>query len=281
MYLVTGATGNVGSALVRALLDAGAPVRALVRDAERELPADVERAVGDLNRPESLTAALEGTRGMFLLPGYQDMPGVLAAARRAGVECVVLLSGGAATASDVDNPISQYMIRSEQAVRALGALGIAWTIVRPYEFMSNTLRWADQMRAGDSITAPFADVSVAVLDPYDIAAVAANALLSEGHDRQVYRLSGPESLLPADRVQILAAVLGRDLRFEAQSNDDAKAEMAASMPADYADALYSFYVDGIIDESAVLPTVKEVTGREPGTFEHWVDAHADMFPRPS
>lgn len=81
--LVTGATGNVGGEVLQALAAAGQPVRALVRE-----PGDLpdEQAVGDLNQPASLTAALDGVRGVFLLPGYGDMPGLTATFARAGVE---------------------------------------------------------------------------------------------------------------------------------------------------------------------------------------------------
>jgi uncharacterized protein YbjT (DUF2867 family) len=154
---------------------------------------------------------------------------------------------------------------------------MAWTILRPYEFMSNALRWAEQLRAGDVVRAPFANVSVAVIDPRDIAAVAVEALLGEGHEGKSYRLSGPQSLLPEDRVRILAAVLGRELRFEAQPDDEARVEMSASMPPEYVDAFMHFYVDGWVAESQVLSTVEEITGREPRAFEQWGTEHADSF----
>jgi uncharacterized protein YbjT (DUF2867 family) len=68
----------------------------LVREnAAAGLPAGVEAVRGDLNRPETLSATLTGARGLFLLPGYRDMPGVLAEVDRAGVKHVVLLSSGA------------------------------------------------------------------------------------------------------------------------------------------------------------------------------------------
>ncbi|HZC41982.1 MAG TPA: NAD(P)H-binding protein [Streptosporangiaceae bacterium] len=274
MILVTGAAGNVGQELVRALLGAGEPVRALVRDQDRAVPAGAEAVTGDLNQPASLAPALADAHGLFLLSGYADMPGLLAAAGRAGVERVVLLSGGAAVATGPANPISEYMITSEDAVRRSG---LAWTLLRPYEFMSNALRWAPQLQAGDAIRAPFAGVPVAVIDPHDIAAAAAAALLASGHEGQAYRLSGPQPLLPADRVRILAEVLGRRLRFEPQPDDEARAEMTASMPAAYVDAFFSFYVDGALDESQVLGTVGDLTGSAPGTFEAWASRHAGAF----
>jgi uncharacterized protein YbjT (DUF2867 family) len=143
--------------------------------------------------------------------------------------------------------------------------------------MTNTFQWLPQLRQGDVIRAPFADVSVATVDPDDIGAVAAVALTSNANEGRALRLSGPESLSPADRVAILADALGRELRFEAQSNEEAKAEMSAAMPAQYVDAFFRFFVDGELDESAVLPTVKDVTGRAPRSFDAWVRAHADAF----
>jgi uncharacterized protein YbjT (DUF2867 family) len=273
MLLVTGATGNVGAEVVRALIDAGEPVRALTRSAGA-LPEGVEAVTGDLNRPDSLSAALAGVRGAFLLPGYEDMDGVLAAMLDAGIERVVLLSGSSAATGDTSNAVTAYMMRSEAAVKQSG---VASTILRPFGFMSNALRWLDQLREGDVIREPFATVPVAVIDPQDIAAVAATALRADGHEGRTYVLSGPKALLPADRVAILAAALGRELRFEALSDADARANMSAEMPAAYVDAFFDFYVDGNLDESQVQPTVEEVLGRAPRTFAQWAAAHAAAF----
>jgi uncharacterized protein YbjT (DUF2867 family) len=274
VILVSGATGNIGRELVEQLSAAAVPVRALVRAPDVQLPDGVQRAIGNLNEPDSVTPALEGVTGVFLLPGYRDLPGLLKRAGGAGVERVVLLSGGSAVASDPDNAISRYMLASEQDVRASG---LQWTILRPCAFMSNALRWIPQLRAGDLVTLPFANVANAVIDPHDIAAVASAALLSGGHEGRAYRLSGPEALLPADQVRILGEALERELRFQAQSDEEARAEMSQAMPTEYVDAFFSFYVGGTLDESQVLPTVEEVTGERPRSFEQWVAHHADMF----
>ena len=276
MILVTGATGNIGGELIRVLADAGEDVRALIRrDADRSaLPAGVEGAIGDLNRPETLSAALTGVRGVHLLSGYQDMPGLLAEMSRAGVERVVLQSSSSVPSGDMTNAVARYHILSEGAVRESG---IAWTFLQPNSFMSNTLQWVPQLQAGDVVRAAFPDVRVATIDPYDVASVSALALTSKGHEGQSYRLSGPDSLLPADRVAVLAEVLGRELRFDGQSNAEARAEMSESMPAEYVEAFFSFFADGKLDESRVLPTVQEVTGRPPRSFEQWARSHADAF----
>jgi uncharacterized protein YbjT (DUF2867 family) len=143
--------------------------------------------------------------------------------------------------------------------------------------MTNALQWADQVRAGDVVRAPFADVRIAVIDPVDIGAVGAAALLDGGYEGRTLRLSGPEALTPGDRVRILGEVLRRDLRFEPQTDEQAHAEMSAAMPAPYVEAFFSFYAEGKLDESVVTPAVADVTGRPPRTFAEWAAEHAGAF----
>ncbi|WP_407560393.1 NAD(P)H-binding protein [Streptomyces sp. 184] len=275
MYLVAGAGGNVGSEVVRALAEQGAEVRALSRGGELPgLPRRATAVAGDLDDPASLAGPLDGVDGVFLLPGYRDMPGLLAQAVRAGVTRVALLSGRSAASGDMGNAVTAYMVRSEEAVRAAG---IPWTVVRPSAFAANALRWLPQLRAGDVVRGPFADVPVACIDPYDVGEVVADTLLGDGHEGQVYELSGPEPLLPAEQVTLLGDVLDRPLRFEGLDDVTARAEMAAAMPREYVDAFFDFYRGGALDESPVLPTVYDITGREPRTFEQWAQTHADAF----
>lgn len=272
--LVTGATGNVGSELVAALLADGHAVRALVRgERPAGLPAQAQAVRGDLNDPASLADGLAGAESLFLMPGYADMPGIAAQAKAAGVARIVLLSGNSAGGEE-DNAVSAYMNRSEAAVRESG---VPYTFLRPFGFMSNTLRWLDQLTAGDVVREPFATVPIAVVDPADIAAVAAAALTSPAHEGQIYRLSGPEALLPADRLRILGEVLGRDLRLDPMSDEEARVSLSAQMPTEYVDAFFQFYVEGTLDESTPQPTVERVLGRAPRTFLDWVTAHADAF----
>ena len=274
MLLITGATGNVGGELIRALAGGPEPLRGLVRDERTPLPAGAQAVRGDLNDATSLGEALDGVRAVFLLSGYADMPGVLAAMRGAGVEQIVLLSSGAVAGGETTNAVTRYNMVSECAVIDSG---LAWTILRPSGYMSNALRWVDQLRAGDVVRESFAGVPVAAIDPYDIAASAARALTSSAHDEKVYRLTGPQALLPADQVEILGAVLGRDLRFEPIADADARVLMSAAMPAKYVDAFFRYFVDGTYDDSRVLPTVQQLTGVEPRTFEQWATAHSEAF----
>jgi uncharacterized protein YbjT (DUF2867 family) len=271
MYLVTGATGNVGSEVVAALAAAGQPVRALVRTPHGDPSGQV---VGDLDDPPSLRPALDGVTGVFLLPGYADMPGILAEVVRAGAGKVVLLSGSSAPSGDRTNAVSAYMIRSEEAVKESG---VAWTVLQPSAFMANALRWRDQIVAGTPIRVTFPDAAAALIDPADIGAVAAAALTSSAHDGRTYRLTGPEAMRPAEQIARLSAGLGRDIPYVELSEADAREELARTMPEPYAKAFINFYLEGALDESPVLPTVAEVTGRAPRTFEQWIAAHRAEF----
>ncbi|MGY2008704.1 NAD(P)H-binding protein [Nocardia gipuzkoensis] len=280
MILVTGATGNVGAELVRTLSESGEQVRALVRDpAKAALASGVEAVTGDLNRPETLADALDGVDGMFLLPGYNDLPGLLDRANKAGVRRVALLSGGSAALRDMDNAVSRYMTLSEDAVRASE---LSWTFLRPRSFMSNALRWLPQLAVGDVVRVQFPGVRVGAIDPADIAAVAAAALTRDGLEGQVLELTGPQALRPAEQVAVLAAVLNRPLVAQELGDDETEAELAATMPREYVDAFLSFFVEGTLDEATLHPTVEQVTGRSPRTFEQWATAHAGEFaPAPS
>jgi uncharacterized protein YbjT (DUF2867 family) len=274
VIFVAGATGTIGREVVAALVAAAAPVRALVREGRQDaLPAGAQAVLGDLNDPGTFAAGLGELDGAFLLSGYERQEETLVALRDAGARRVVLLSSGSVP-GEPDNAVTRYHAESEAAV---GRSGLAWTFLRPNSFMANTLRWLPQLQEGDVVRDAFGDVPVAVIDPADVAAVAVTALVEGGHDGEALRLSGPEALLPADRLRILGEALGRDLRFVALDDDEARTEMGGAMPEPYVDAFFRFFRGGTVDETTVRPTVEHVLGRPPGTFRAWVAAHVEAF----
>ncbi|HXD65197.1 MAG TPA: NmrA family NAD(P)-binding protein [Solirubrobacteraceae bacterium] len=281
MIVVTGATGNVGSELVAALALQGLTARAVVRDRDAALagmPAGVEVVEGDLELPESLTPALRGADSVFLLGGWSDMPGVLRRIADAGVGHVVLLTSRCVIGGQPTNAITRMWLDAEAAVRDSG---VPATFLRPSGYQSNALRWLSQLRAGDVVRAPWGEVPVAAIDPADIAAVAAAVFADPAaHAGRAHELSGPEPLTPGAQVATLADVLGRPLRYEAVSDEEAKAEMAADTPQPYIDAFFRFYSEGEFDDSRVVGTVKDLTGRAPRRFETWARDHAAAFALP-
>jgi len=275
MFFVAGATGQVGSEVVRALVGRGVPVRALSRRPPHEGgPDGVEAVQGDLGTPESFAGALDGVQAAFLLSGYPREEELLARLRDGGTRRVVLLSANSAVHGDLENVVSRYHVLSERAVQASE---LPWTLLRPVSFMSNTLQWVPRLRQGDAVTEPFSDVPVAVVDPADIGAVAAEAMVSAGHEGATYRLTGPRALYPQDRVQLLGQALGRDLRLTPESDEAARLSLGERMTEPYIEAFFDFFRSGRYDEATVSTAVPEVTGRPARAFEIWAQDHAAAF----
>ncbi|TDD47669.1 nucleoside-diphosphate sugar epimerase [Kribbella antibiotica] len=268
--LITGATGNAGGAVLQSLAAAGLPGRALVRS-EVALPAGITPVYGDLNDPDSFS--LDGVSGIFLLSGYNRVEDLLAKAREAGVERIVLLSSSSLTGADLSNAVAAYHHAAEEAVQASG---LAWTFLRPNSFMSNTLRWLDQLQAGDTVRVQFPDVPVSTIHPRDIGDVAVQAFTSDGGST-TYRLTGPVSLTPVEQVAILGEALGRPLTAYPMTRAETHDDLFASMPEPYASAIEGFFGDGTVDETTVTETVPEVTGHPARTLQEWVQENAGRF----
>lgn len=144
-------------------------------------------------------------------------------------------------------------------------------------FISNTFRWRDQILAGEAVVEPFAADAAATVDPADIAAVAAVAMTGREQDGEVLAVTGPEALSPSERVRMLGDVLGRDLEMVELTPDRAREHLVEQMPATYATAFAEFYLNGILNESEVSPTVAEVVGRPPARYTDWLARHVDHF----
>lgn len=281
MILVTGATGTVGRTLVDRLLEAEAPVRALTRRPEfANLPAGVEVIHGDLADPSSLAPALHGVTQVFLL---SDGPGIPAhdtnlarAAARAKVDRIVKLSVLRAGAGPADDPIAGWHRSGEQAVRDSG---LAWTFLRCVGFMSNALHWADTIRTQDTVYAPYGNGRNAVIDPADIAAVAATVLTTPGHEGHAYPLTGPQAHSPGEQVDILAEALGRPLHYVDVPPHTARQSLIAhGLPAEVADGIMAVRAAGLDASLSVIhPTVERITGVPARTFRDWVERHRGSF----
>ncbi|MET9965060.1 NAD(P)H-binding protein [Streptomyces sp. NPDC006356] len=276
MILVTGATGNIGSALLRELHLAGAtPVRGLTRDAGRaSFPEGIEAVEGDLAQADSLKAALEGARSLFLLSGMGAEAEVLAAARQADVEHVVLVS----SITVQTHPHLPAACENLAVERLLKDSGMAWTILRPTQFASNTLWWAQSIRDQGVVRAPYADIGLPTIHPADIAAVARVALTEPGHRGRTYALTGPECVTVRQQVAAIAASLGREVAFIEISREEAHQQMASFMGDETADAVLDLMGGDVNDELLkVRDTVSQVTGSVTRSFQQWASDNGAAF----
>ncbi|MEV8451221.1 NAD(P)H-binding protein [Streptomyces sp. NPDC052095] len=276
MILVTGATGNIGRALLEELREAGdGPVRGLTRDVGRaSFPEGVEAVEGDLARVDSLKDAWDGVRSLFLPAGRGADAEVLAAARRAGVEHVVLVS----SITVQTHPHLPQAGANLAVERALQDSGMAWTILRPTQFASNTLWWTESIREQGVVRAPYGDVGLPTIHPADIAAVARVALAEPGHRGRTYALTGPERVTPRQQVAALADALGRELAFDGISREEAHRQMASFMGDGGASAVLDLMggdVNGELLE--VRDTVSRVTGAEARSYRQWAAENSAAF----
>ncbi|MFI6866365.1 NAD(P)H-binding protein [Nocardia sp. NPDC050406] len=278
MIVVTGATGNVGRPLVRMLAEAGEKVTAVARRAPEALPEGVRAVAGDLTDAEGFAGVLEGAEKLFLLfaPGSfaADVPGVLAAARAAGVRQVVLLSSQGVATRPESASHGQLGAAIEEAVRASG---MEWTILRPSGFQSNVLAWAEQVRGARTVSAPFGDVGVPFVDPEDIAAMAAAALRESGHAGRTYVLTGPVAETPRERTRVLGEILGESVRFEEVTAEQARAQMLTFMPADAVETTLAILGAPTEDELRISPDIDTVLGRPARPFAAWARRNIDAF----
>ncbi|MGW4152442.1 NAD(P)H-binding protein [Micromonospora chersina] len=277
MILVTGATGNVGGHVLALLVAGGHDVRALSRSPQAAAwPTEVDVVAGDLADPAALAAALAGADSVFLFAVPGSGPAFVAAAQRAGIRRVVLLSSGAVDddAEVQDGPIAAYHAEIEQALRGSS---LAWTFLRPDVFAANTLMWAGQTKAGDVIRGAYAGAASAPVHEADIAAVAVAALTEDGHSGQVYRLTGPESLTHAEQAAILGRALGRPIRYEEVPAETVRQMMSAHVPAPILDDILATWAAAVGRTAPTTADVEKLTGRPARSYHDWALDHAAAF----
>lgn len=278
MIVVTGATGNIGRPLTQALAEAGEQVTAVSRHTAA-VPDGVRHVVADLSEPAGLRPALDGAKALFLLlSGDLHATGaapadIIGEAASAGVRRVVLLS----TLGVVTRPFGQTRMAMRALEDTLRESGLEWAILRPGGFASNALWWAESVRARQVVAAPFGDIGVPVIDPADIAAVAAACLLEDRHTGGAYELTGPEVITPRRQTEAIAAALGTPVKFHQLTREEAKAAMSRSMPAELADDTLDILGSPSPAESRVSPDVERILGRAPRPFADWAARHVAAF----
>jgi uncharacterized protein YbjT (DUF2867 family) len=279
--LVTGATGNTGRPLVEALVRAGAPVRAMVRDqaSRAKLPDGVQVAVADFEDPASLAAALDGAGRAYLVTPSSEQAEAqqkrfadLAAA--AGVRHLVVLSQLAAAE---DSPVRflRYHAAVERHVRDLG---IGYTFLRPNLFFQGLLALAKPIAAEGRFFAPIGDAPVSAVDVRDIADVAAAVLTQAGHEGATYTLTGPAAVTHAEMAAALGAALGRGITFTDVPPEAFAESLHGVLPPWQAEGLLEDYAHYRRGEAAMVSTaVTEVTGHPAMDFAQFARDYAPAF----
>ncbi len=286
--LVTGATGTVGSEVVKQLSARGASIRAgchTLSKADKIRGPGVEIVEVDYLKPETIESAFKGVEKLFLLtPLVENMvemtARLVAEAKKAGVQHIVKLSNNQDLGADAEAKIPPIRWH-RQAEKIVEESGIPYTFLRPIDgFMQNFIWFYGQtIKAQNAIYTAAGEGKQGIVDARDMAAVAVEALTGDGHEGKVYPISGPEAISDNQAAEILSEVLGRKISHVNLSEEDARKGFEE---ADLPDWMVNSGIEGdrLTREgrlSAVLPTVEEVTGKKPRSFEQFARDYAEAF----
>jgi uncharacterized protein YbjT (DUF2867 family) len=273
MILVTGATGTTGSEVVRQLIERGERVRAMSRG-RVEIPG-AETVRGDFGDAPSLARAVEGVAAVYLVtmppkPTIDHDAALIEAAGKAGVERIVKLS--AISAEDPD----AWHSRAERPTRESG---LDWTVLRPPSFASNMLHYTSMIRSGAPLPNWTGTGASGVIDPRDIAAVAVEALLADGHGGRTYTPTGPELLTFGQQVAVLQRATGTAITTEEVSIERARAMMLddGADPDNVEESLKGIARQAEGGYATLTDHVPKILGRAARSFTDWANDHREAF----
>jgi uncharacterized protein YbjT (DUF2867 family) len=287
MILITGAAGQNGRAVAAEFARRGIPVRVLVRDANR---ADglrdltgVQIAAGDMLRPQALGSALDGVERALMISSadatmVEAQCTFVDAARSAGLRHVIKFSG-LESGIGFNQQNFRYTRNHQQIERYLESSGIAWTHLRPGQFMQVYLREARAIATHGVLALPTGQISLAPVDVLDIAQVAFHLLTTDGHEGRSYPMTGPHALTMTQIAATISQVAGKPVTYASIPPEEARTTMlAAGVPADFAEALYDQAVERLKHpRSQVSLETHAAFGVRPTTFAEFASRHVAMF----
>ena len=280
-YLITGATGNIGSIVVNRLLDRGERPRVLARDAQKarlRFGDRVDICAGDFSDATSMAAALSRVDAFLLVSSVDDLAArdevAAKAAKAAGVKHLVKISSMSIPQKTIMT--GMWHAQGEAAVRASE---VPFTFVRSAGFMENCLQWASSIKSEGVVRSSAGDGKTPVVHSQDIADVATKALTTQAYIGETLPVSGPEMLSYPEMLAKIGAVIGKPLRYEVLSDEEERRQLVArNRPAHMVDAIISIFQatrEGRI--AGVTDTVERVLGRKPLSFDRWLEQHAAAF----
>ncbi|WCN37651.1 SDR family oxidoreductase [Aneurinibacillus uraniidurans] len=287
MIVIMGATSIIGSALLKRLIDLGVPARALSREPEklRSQIADlgqstIEVAAADASDPESLRRAFTGATQLFLTmsnsPRQIELEtSIIHIAAEAGIEHIVKISS---PAFEKSSPVTVAGWHSE-IEKALCESGLTHTVLRPYAFMQNLLRFAPTIVTQDAFFGSMGDSPCNFIDCRDIADVAAEVLTNREVSGQIYTLTGSEVFSYPQIANKLSALLNRPIHY---IDMDRHVLLRSLMEHEHMPAWLANHVVEIQAMSTVVPekptdTVKRLLGREPRTLDAFLYEYVESF----
>ena len=286
--LVSGATGTVGSEVVRQLSSSmDVNIKAAARSVEKikNLEGDKVKTVSiDYNKLESLKEALKNVDKLFLLtpdvPNAHELASNLVnEAKKAGVRYIVKQSVmGADEGADVGT-----MRLHREAEKIIEESGVPYTFLRPNEFMQNFINFhGHSIKNNNAFYLPLENAKVSVVDVRDIAAVAVKALMENGDNKyknKKYLITGPETLSYHQMAELLSNATGKKISYVAISEEEAKGGMKEMGMDNWLintiSELSNYFKKGYA--SQVSSAVEEVTGKKPISFSQFANDYVEAF----
>lgn len=277
--LVTGATAPMGREVVRLLRERGATVMAGTRHPDRAsevLGGDVDVVELDYRRAVTFNEAVHWADHLLLQPpafdpdAHDTLKPLLDWAVQAGTRRVVLVSAMGMSVRE-DLPIR----RLEHHVESLG---VEYTILRPNFYMQSFAEGflADRIKSQQQFQMPVDDARVTLVDARDVAAVAASALVEDGHAGAEYTLTGPDPLTHAEVARAMSDASGAPIRYTACSDDEMLGWLTGSgWRPDVAGVVIAMYqaVRGGVRAEAT-DDLERLLGRAPRSFSDFAQEHA-------
>jgi uncharacterized protein YbjT (DUF2867 family) len=279
-YLITGATGDVGSKVVGLLQEGGERPRIFVRDrskAEALFGDGVEVFVGDLSDGGSLAAALQGVDGLFLVTLGTRIPildRIAADAASAADDVHIVKLSSLDVAEHL--AIGAWHEEGEAAIRTSG---VPYTFVRPTGFMSNLLAWAHSIRAESIVRSSTGDGRRPFIHSEDIAAVAVKALTRRDFIGESLAITGPESLTFSEVAERVGAAIGKHVDYEAISDEEAGRRFAATGASPEETKAHVELWRAIREDrlASVTDGVERILGRKPIGLDRWLMENRTAF----
>ncbi|HEY5631036.1 MAG TPA: SDR family oxidoreductase [Nitrososphaeraceae archaeon] len=293
--LVTGATGTVGSEVVKQLLSAkGQKEDIIVKAAARSANDDTFRNLGvqsvqlDYNKPDTLSSALRGIDKLFLLTPFQSnmvdlTSNLVNEAKNAGVKYIVKQSVLGADAEPAITPSRLH----RQAEKVIEESGIPFTFLRPNFFMQNFVTfYSNFIKTQGAFYVPAGDAKASFVDVRDIAAVAVQSLSggsskngTANHIRKAYDITGAEALSYGQAAEILSKEIGKKVNYVNISDEDARKGMKDMGADDWTinSMIELFGITRAGYASEISPAVEQVTGNKPIRFSQFAKDYAGAF----
>jgi uncharacterized protein YbjT (DUF2867 family) len=279
--LVIGGTGNVGRHVVSQLAARGVQFRVMARDPDSlRLPREAGVVRGDLTVPESLDRCLQDIDTVFLVwvaPASAAEHAIERIAKHA--RRLVFLTAPLKTPHPFFQQPNPSRDVAERIERLIETSGLEWTFLRAGMFAGNARHfWGPQIRTGNVVRWPYLDAPTAPTDERDLAAAAVRMLCENSHSGAEYVVTGPQSLTQAEQVLTIGRAIGRSLRVEEISPDEARSELLPVLGSlTFVNMLLNAWAAAIGQPAFVTSTFEELTGTPARTFLEWATDHAAEF----